>query len=258
MKVIEDIGEWQALRPSLHGDVGFVATMGALHDGHASLMQRSVAENDLTVLSIYVNPTQFNDPDDLANYPDTLQEDLRIARDLGVDFVILPGYEDMYADGYRYQVNENEFSKELCGGNRPGHFTGVLTVVMKLLNLVRPRRAYFGEKDYQQYVLIRDMAAAFFMDVEIVPCATVRECDGLAMSSRNKLLSGGARKGAHKFNQALRSAAGDAEVARQLQGLGFEVDYVVTRGQRRFGAVVVECGGHSVRLIDNVEYGQAG
>lgn len=252
MKVVEDMAQWRSIRRCIAEPIGFVATMGALHDGHASLLRRSVQEAPVTVLSIYVNPTQFNDPDDLANYPDTLQEDLAIAASIGVDYVIMPGYEDMYADGYRYQVSENELSLELCGGNRPGHFTGVLTVVMKLLNLVQPRYAYFGEKDYQQYLLIKDMAAAFFMDVEVVGCATVRECDGLAMSSRNKLLTPAARRLAGKFNLALASRAVDTEVARQLGELGFSVDYVVSKEGRRFGAVVLDCGEHEVRLIDNV------
>jgi pantoate--beta-alanine ligase len=253
MKLIEDMQRWRTLRRTLDQSVGFVPTMGALHDGHVSLLKSSVADNDLTVLSIYVNPTQFNDPKDLANYPDTLAQDLALAESVGVDFVLLPRYDDIYADGFRYQVTENLFSKELCGANRPGHFTGVLTVVMKLLNLVKPNRAYFGKKDYQQYLLVRDMVETFFMDVEIVACETVRECDGLAMSSRNKLLDARSRKLAAKFNCALRASGDDACIRQSLSRLGFQVDYVETKNQRRFGAIVVDCGDHTVRLIDNVE-----
>ena len=253
MKVIDNIQAWRELRPTLTGSIGFVPTMGALHDGHASLLRESRCHDDVTVLSIYVNPTQFNDPKDLAIYPDTLSDDLAVAREIGVQYVIMPGYEDIYSDGYRYQVTENEFSNELCGANRPGHFTGVLTVVMKLLNLVRPQRAYFGKKDYQQYLLVRDMAETFFMDVEIVGCETVRECDGLAMSSRNKLLPADARRIASKFNRALRSPACDKEVGDALANFGFQVDYIETRGPRRFGAIIVDCGDRTVRLIDNVE-----
>jgi len=252
MKVLKNLGDWLALRPELRGSIGFVPTMGALHEGHASLLRRSVALDDITVLSIYVNPTQFNDPNDLANYPDTLDADLALAEHLGVSYVIMPTYDDMYADGYRYQVHEDEFSRELCGGNRPGHFTGVLTVVMKLLNIVRPHRAYFGEKDHQQYTLIKDMVKAFFMDVDIVPCATVREADGLAMSSRNKLLSKPARRMARHLHQALMDSASDDHVAQALTERGFKVDYIESRGTRRYGAVVVNCGEHEVRLIDNV------
>ncbi len=253
MRVFEGIQEWRDFRQSLNHEVGFVPTMGALHEGHASLLRKSCARDAATVLSIYVNPTQFNDANDLANYPDTLSEDLDLARNLGVDFVILPTYADIYPDGYRYQVVENEFSQALCGANRPGHFTGVLTVVMKLLNLVRPARAYFGQKDYQQYRLIQDMCEAFFLDVEIVGCETVRECDGLAMSSRNKLLSQPARQVAAHFNRELRRSGTDAQVMEALEGFGMQVDYVETRENRRFGAVQVNCGEHSVRLIDNVD-----
>lgn len=260
MIVIENMQEWRNVRRELgknslelgKKNVGFVPTMGALHEGHVSLLRESVAQEDVTVLSIYVNPTQFNDPKDLANYPDTLTDDLDKAREVGVDYVILPKYEDIYSDGFRYQVTESEFSLELCGANRPGHFTGVLTVVMKLLNLVKPDRAYFGKKDYQQYQLISDMCEAFFMDVEIVPCETVRETDGLAMSSRNKLLDHDARALARHFNKILVRACDDEHAIQQLEAKGFKVDYVETRGSQRFGAVVVNSGDKVVRLIDNV------
>lgn len=251
--IVEDMQHWRQLRREIQGQVGFVPTMGALHAGHGSLLQTSVADNDVTVLSIYINPTQFNDPKDLANYPETLTDDLQLAAELGVDYVIMPRYAEIYADGYRYQVDENQFSRELCGTNRPGHFTGVLTVVMKLLNLVKPDKAYFGKKDYQQYQLIKDMCSTFFMDVEIVGCPTVRERDGLAMSSRNKLLNAHARCGAAQFNRALRKPECDATVKKRLEKAGFQVDYVETRGDRRFGAVVVDSGERQVRLIDNVE-----
>ncbi len=252
MKVIKDLPAWRKLRASLPGNIGFVPTMGALHQGHASLLERSVAEQDITVLSIYVNPTQFNDPADLANYPDTLAEDLELAETIGVDYVIQPTYDDMYADGFRFSVQEDQFSLALCGANRPGHFTGVLTVVMKLLNLVRPQRAYFGKKDFQQYRLIRDMCATFFLDVDIVGCETVREADGLAMSSRNKLLSPAARQLAAGFNKALALPDTDAAVAQKLGCMGFQVDYVESHEGQRFGAVVVDSEGRSVRLIDNL------
>ena len=256
MDIYENMQQFRAMRGSVLGQVGFVPTMGALHAGHASLLERSVAENEFTVLSIYINPTQFNDPKDLQNYPSTIDEDLALARSIGVDAVILPAYEDLYADNYRYQVNEGEFSEVLCGANRPGHFTGVLTVVMKLLNLVKPNRAYFGRKDYQQFQLIKDMAHAFFLDVDIVGCPTVRESDGLAMSSRNKLLDEDARRLAGQFNCILRRCGEDDEIAALLKRCGFEVDYVETRYGRRFGAVVMHCGSgdeqRCVRLIDNV------
>ncbi len=257
MRIFSNLEEWRTFRRDLDRSVGFVPTMGALHEGHLSLLRESILDNDATVLSIYVNPTQFNDPKDLANYPDTLEADLELADALGVDYVLLPTYEELYADGFRYQVHETEFSLELCGANRPGHFTGVLTVVMKLLNVVKPRRAYFGKKDYQQYTLVKDMAEAFFMDVEIIGCATVRECDGLAMSSRNKLLNAEARKAARHFYAALSSPDDDEAVRAALRQRGFVVDYVVSKDGRRFGAIVVDSGGQQVRLIDNVEPAEA-
>ncbi|MFU8817185.1 MAG: pantoate--beta-alanine ligase [Pseudomonadales bacterium] len=257
MNVYETLADWRTARQAMTGQVGFVPTMGALHRGHASLLQRSVAECASTVLSIYVNPTQFNNPADLEHYPRTMEADLAVARELGVDAVIVPSYQELYPDGYRYRIEEQGFSDSLCGAHRPGHFTGVLTVVMKLLNLVRPTRAYFGEKDFQQYQLIRDMAAAFFVDAEIIACPTVREPDGLAQSSRNALLDADGRRLAPQFARLLRSTASDAEVARQLAAAGFTVDYVETHGGRRFGAVIVEGAGRQVRLIDNVPANEA-
>lgn len=257
MRIHESLAEWRDARKSLTDTLGFVPTMGALHDGHASLLRRSVAENERTVASVYVNPTQFDDPDDLAAYPAELDKDLKLCESLGVDHVLVPAREEIYADGYRYRVEETEFSRELCGAHRPGHFTGVLTVVMRLLNLVRPRRAYFGAKDYQQCLLIRDMTRAFFMDVEVVACETVREDDGLAMSSRNALLTREGRKLAAGLNGALRSPESDRAVSEALQRQGFEVDYIVTRDGRRLAAVSVPARQGRVRLIDNVERGSA-
>ena len=251
-----DLDQWRRWRAGLSGTVGFVPTMGALHAGHSALLQRSVAETDHTVLSIYVNPTQFNNAGDLTSYPSTLAEDLAIADELGVSAVLLPDFEQIYPDGYRYQVVEDSFSRELCGAHRPGHFTGVLTVVMKLLNLVRPARAYFGEKDYQQYLLIRDMAEAFFLDTEIVPCPTVREASGLALSSRNANLDDAAHKLAPVLVDCLKSEASDEAVVARLTDYGFLVDYVVSREGRRFGAASLQAGEHSVRLIDNVPLSQ--
>lgn len=235
--------------------LGFVPTMGALHDGHISLVNRSTSECTYTVASIYVNPTQFNNPNDLANYPSTLDDDLQKLATAGVDAVFLPTYDMLYPDGYAYQVDENVFSHELCGDHRPGHFTGVLTVVMKLLNLVKPTRAYFGEKDFQQLTLVRGMAEAFFLDTEIVGCPIVREKDGLAMSSRNLNLTIDDRARSPVFHKILKRACRDDEAIRLLEERGFEVDYVVTRGGRRFGAVLMGSQAAPVRLIDNVAVG---
>lgn len=253
MRVVVDVAEWRVLRRDLTDPLGFVPTMGALHEGHASLVRRARAENALTAVSIYVNPTQFDQASDLAAYPTPIERDLDVLAALDTDFVLLPRYEEIYADGYRYRVEETTFSRELCGAHRAGHFTGVLTVVLKLLNLVRPTRAYFGEKDYQQYVLVRDMAEAFFLDTEIVPCAIVRETDGLAMSSRNVRLDATARAQAPELHRALVAGGSDVAAAACLAAAGFDVDYVVTRAGRRYGAARLATAGGSVRLIDNVE-----
>lgn len=249
-RVFTNLGEWLAFRETLvDKSVGFVPTMGALHAGHGSLLERARRENDYVVLSIYVNPTQFNDPKDLEKYPQTLDRDVELAKSAGVDFVIAPNYAQMYPDQYRYKITENDLSTKLCGAHRPGHFDGVLTVVMKLFNLVRADRAYFGEKDFQQLELIRGMAAAFFMKTEVVPCPTVREEDGLAMSSRNVNLDSKSREHAPAFAAALKSKSPAEAVRTTLTNDGFDVDYVEDIGTRRYGAVKI--GG--VRLIDNVE-----
>jgi pantoate--beta-alanine ligase len=251
--VVRELPEWRAIRRTLDGTLGLVPTMGALHEGHAALLRRARAENQRAAVSIYVNPTQFDQASDLAAYPSTLEADLALAGRLGVDFVLLPRYEEIYPDGYRFRVEETELSRALCGAHRPGHFTGVLTVVLKLLLLVRPTRAYFGEKDYQQLLLVRDMAGAFFLDTSIVACATVREADGLACSSRNARLDPDARRRAPELHRALRSAASDREVEATLRRAGFEVDYVLTTHGRRFAAARLLARDGSVRLIDNVE-----
>jgi pantoate--beta-alanine ligase len=253
VNVVKRVTAWHEQRAAIAGSVGFVPTMGALHAGHVSLVARSRAENAVTVVSIYVNPTQFDQPGDLAGYPSTLDADLAVLQSHGVDHVLLPTYDDIYPDGFRYRVEETQFSRQLCGAHRANHFTGVLTVVMKLLNLVRPTRAYFGEKDYQQYLLVRDMVRAFFLDVDIVPCPIVREADGLALSSRNVRLDAAARRLAPALYRSLRSASDDAQAAAELSRDGLDVDYVVTTQGRRFGAVKVPTRDGSVRLIDNVE-----
>jgi pantoate--beta-alanine ligase len=251
MTTVESIGDWQAARAQLRDagrTLGFVPTMGALHDGHLSLVQRSRHDNDCTLVSIFVNPAQFNDPADLRAYPRPLSDDLHWLRDAGVDFVLVPREAEMYADGYRYRVVEAEESRTREGLHRPGHFDGVLTVVMKLLNIATADRAYFGEKDWQQLQLVQGLARAFFLPTTIVGCPTVRDYDGLALSSRNARLSAQDRATAALFHRALVSAP-SAEAAREmLHTRGFTVDYVEDVGARRLGAVTLS----GVRLIDNV------
>ncbi|MDP3070532.1 MAG: pantoate--beta-alanine ligase [Opitutaceae bacterium] len=241
---------WRGLRasPEWAGrSIGFVPTMGALHAGHASLLKRARAENDRVVLSLFVNPTQFDDPADLARYPRTFEADLELARPF-TDAVIAPNEEQLYPGGYHCRVTENDLSRRREGAHRPGHFDGVLTIVLKLLNLVQPTRAYFGEKDWQQLQLVRRMADAFFLPCEIVGCPTVREADGLALSSRNRRLTPEGRQRAAEFPRAMRHAKTPADAIVTLKALGFDLDYVEDEAGRRIGAVRLE----GVRLIDNV------
>jgi pantoate--beta-alanine ligase len=254
MKTYTDLSTWRdERRRQLRTGVtlGVVPTMGALHDGHLSLVRRSRAENDRTLVTIFVNPTQFDDPKDLATYPQPLEDDLALLQSEGADFVLVPAAPDLYPDGYRYRVTEIERSRELEGAFRPGHFEAVLTVVLKLLQIAGADRAYFGEKDWQQLTLVQGMATAFFLPTTIIACPTVREPSGLAMSSRNRRLSDVDRRKAPDLHRVLSSASTADEAERDLLADGFSVDYVEDREARRLAAV--RLGG--VRLIDNVPLG---
>jgi len=254
--LLKGIQEWRELRASPplkaladRGRLGFVPTMGALHEGHASLIRRSRDENDATVVSIYVNPTQFNDPGDLEKYPRSLEHDFMLAALSGATHVLSLTGQALYPDNYHFRVSEtSDDGSVLEGAHRPGHFTGMLTVVLKLLNLVQPTRAYFGEKDFQQLLLVKEMTRALFMPVEIRPCTTVRERDGLAMSSRNARLNPEQRKQAALLYELLVSAATPAQICKRLEQSGWKVDYVDERWGRRLAAAHLG----SVRLIDNV------
>jgi pantoate--beta-alanine ligase len=240
---------WLERRRALDGrSIGFVPTMGALHGGHASLVRRCRNENEVAVVSIFVNPSQFNDPGDLDQYPRTLDEDLRLLDTLGTDHVLLPRVHDLYPNGYRFRLEPDSSFQVLEGKHRPGFLQGVLTVVLKLLNVVRADRAYFGEKDYQQLMVVTEMVQEFFIPTNIVSCATVREESGLAMSSRNMLLSPEARdKAAHLF-RVLIGAGNPAEARTELEAQGFVMDYVEECWGRRLAAGFFD----GVRLIDNV------
>ncbi len=251
MKLVRTPDEWRVTRQGWADageTVGFIPTMGALHEGHLSLVRRSVAENDRTAVSILVNPTQFDDKEDLDAYPRDLDRDGAVLEAEGVDALFVPSPEAIYPDGYRYRVVEDSRSRELEGAHRPGHFDGVLTVVLKLLLLVRPDRAYFGEKDWQQLQLVRGMVDALFVDTEIVGCPIVREEDGLAMSSRNVRLDPQSRRRAAEFASILRAGGTPEEVRAGLEAAGFDLDYLERRDGRLLAAVRI--GG--IRLIDNV------
>jgi len=254
MTTYSDLSAWrdERRRQARAGlTLGVVPTMGALHDGHLSLVRRSRAENDRTLVTIFVNPTQFDDQKDLSAYPRPLDEDLALLQAEGTDFVLVPAAPDLYPDGYRYRVTETERSRELEGAFRPGHFDAVLTVVLKLLQIAAADRAYFGEKDWQQLTLVQGMARAFFLPTAIIACPTVRESSGLAMSSRNRRLSEEDRRKAPDLHRVLSSASTADEAERDLLADGFSVDYVEDREARRLAAVRLG----NVRLIDNVPLG---
>lgn len=232
-----------------YSSIGFVPTMGALHAGHASLMKQASSENELTIASIFVNPTQFNNATDLEKYPKTFENDLKIASENGVDILFFPQYADIYPDGYRFKVSENDFSTKLCGAHRPGHFDGVLTVVLKLLQITGCTKAYFGLKDYQQYKLIADMAKSLFLSTEIIGLPTVREASGLAMSSRNMRLSAQGKDKASLIFKMLTQKITPKDAREILTANGFTVDYLEDIADRRYVAASLE----GIRLIDNVE-----
>lgn len=209
MQVIHSLTEWKALRPTLTGTLGLIPTMGALHDGHLSLIRRARAENGIAVLWIFVNPKQFGEEGDFAGYPRVMDEDLRLAGECGVDYVLAPGVDDVYPDGFQTYVTVEEVGQPLEGAHRPGHFRGVATVVAKLLCLTQAHKAYFGQKDAQQCVVVRRMVEDLGMLTEIVVCPTIREPDGLAISSRNVHLDARERKAARVLFRALK----DVEIA---------------------------------------------
>jgi pantoate--beta-alanine ligase len=247
--VSNTLADWRTRRSALDGrTIGFVPTMGALHRGHSSLVARCRAENEIVSVSIFVNPSQFNDPRDLERYPHTLDDDLALLESLGADEVIVPGAAELYPNGYRLRVEPHSSDLVLEAAYRPGFLQGVMTVVLKLLNLVRADRAYFGEKDYQQLRAITEMTQEFFLPTRIIPCPTVREESGLAMSSRNTLLSPGARERAAELFRILTTAPSCGEARAALESRGFRVEYVEESWERRLAAVYLE----DVRLIDNV------
>ena len=232
----------------LDGVVGLVPTMGALHAGHEALIAAARADCETVVVSVFVNPAQFGDPDDLAAYPRDEERDLGIAEAAGADLVFAPPVEELYPPGFQTWVEVEEVSRGLEGAHRPGHFRGVATICLKLFNIVRPRYAYFGQKDAQQLAVLRRMVRDLDLDVTVVSVPTVRDADGLALSSRNSRLSASERELALALPRAL--ATRDADAARAALA-GLDVDYVeradfnppVLAGAIRVG---------STRLIDNV------
>jgi len=255
MKIFETTKQWvsfreQALRlEPTEVNLGFVPTMGALHEGHLSLIRKSQKENSKTLVSIFINPTQFNNLNDFEQYPQAIPQDLQLLENEDVDYVLLPKEDDIYPDGNNIVLTENsDLSKVLCGAHRPGHFDGVLTVMNKLLNLARASKCYMGEKDYQQLMLVKALVVKFFIPTEIVACPTLREDSGLAMSSRNLRLSTEAKSKAAIIYKLLSSKSDLNEIKQNLISSGFEIDYVEKHWGRKFVAAHID----GLRLIDNV------
>ena len=279
MKVIHTLKDLQAELSVLKAQgkkVGLVPTMGALHAGHASLVKRSVNENEVTVVSVFVNPTQFNDKNDLVKYPRTLDADCKLLEACGATYAFAPSVEEMYPEPDTRQFSYAPLDTVMEGAFRPGHFNGVCQIVSKLFEAVKPHRAYFGEKDFQQLAIIREMVRQMQFDLEIVGCPIVREEDGLALSSRNARLSAEERENALKISQTLfksRTFAATHTVSETLKfvedaiaavpGLRLEYFEIVDGNTLQkvdnwnqtsyvVGCITVFCG--DVRLIDNIKY----
>ena len=261
--------------------IGLVPTMGALHEGHASLVRRSVAENDITVVSVFVNPTQFNDQNDLKNYPRDLDADCRLLEECHADYVLAPSVDEMYPTPDTRRFEYPPVSTVMEGAHRPGHFNGVCQVVSRLFYIVRPDRAYFGEKDWQQIAVVKAMVRPLGLGVKIVECPIVREADGLAKSSRNTLLTPDERAIAPAIYKALSESTEYAKthtlkethdhVVDQINSAeGLRVEYfAIVDGNTLqdiesweaspyvVGCITVYCGHTPIRLIDHIKYKEA-
>ena len=258
--------------------VGLVPTMGALHEGHASLVLRSVKENDVTVVSVFVNPTQFNDKNDLTRYPRTLEADCQLLEDCKADYVLAPSVEEMYPTPDNRQFEYPPVSTVMEGAHRPGHFNGVCQVVSRLFYIVRPNRAYFGEKDWQQISVVKAMVRHLQLPVQIMECPIIREKDGLAKSSRNTLLAPDERAIAPAIYKALKDSLEYSKshtlaetheyVVSTINAVnGMEVEYfAIVDGNSLqdvaewedspyiVGCITVYCGKTPIRLIDHIKY----
>ncbi len=277
MIVVETIkGLKQELEKYSSKNIGFVPTMGALHDGHISLVKRSVEENDVTVVSVFVNPTQFNDKADLERYPRTEEADKKLLEAAGCDIVFMPQVEEMYPEEDTRKFNFGCIETVMEGKYRPGHFNGVAQIVSKLFYAVEPTRSYFGEKDFQQVAIIRDMVRQLNLPVEIIACPIIREESGLARSSRNELLSAEERKKAALISQVLSKSVNFAKEMSVDEVKNWVIDqfkvddifkmdyYDIVDGNTLqsvsswdksdyiVGCIAVYCG--KIRLIDNIHY----
>ena len=251
MITITDINTLKTIRSKQPSNtIGFVPTMGALHEGHLSLIAEAKKHNDTVIVSIFVNPTQFNNASDYDNYPSTIEADKQQLENAQVDFLFLPTDSTMYPSGNHFSITPNQaIATQLEGEKRPGHFAGMLTIVMKLLLLTKPTHAYFGEKDFQQLKLVEQLTADFFLDTQIVPVKTMREASGLPMSSRNRRLNQADRQLAESVYSLLRTQPRDDlhALRNAITQLGVTIDYLEAIDQRLFLAMYIG----EVRLIDN-------
>jgi pantoate--beta-alanine ligase len=250
---VSGLREFLAAHRAAGKRIGLVPTMGYLHAGHMSLVQAARRECEVVVMSIFVNPKQFGPQEDFATYPRDMEGDLRQAREAGVDAVFTPAVEEMYPSGFLTEVIVHELTAPLCGASRPSHFNGVTTVVAKLFNIVGPDRAYFGQKDYQQVTILRQMATDLCMPLEVITCPTVREPDGLAMSSRNAYLNPAERQAALVLSRALllteeHLAQGERQGARLMTTLR---DCIAKQPLARIDYVTV-CDPQTLREVDQL------
>jgi pantoate--beta-alanine ligase len=232
MRIVRKISIMQKVADRLREEgksIGLVPTMGALHQGHLSLMQRARRENDIVVMSIFVNPTQFGPGEDYRRYPRPFQKDRLLAQREGIDIIFYPSVSEMYGEGYSTYVEVERLSKVLCGLSRPGHFRGVASAVCKLFNIVKPHVAYFGQKDHQQLKIIKRMVQDLNMEIEIRECPIVREPDGLAMSSRNSYLSSQERKEALSLYRALKCAKRLIKEENSVPDVISEIEKIIQR-----------------------------
>jgi len=255
IKTIRQMQDWSEAKRVQGQRIGFVPTMGFLHEGHLSLMRYARGQSDHLVASIFVNPLQFGPKEDLAQYPRDLDRDLAMMQTIPVDAVFHPEPEEMYPPGYQTRVEVTEVTRGLCGAFRPGHFTGVATVVLKLFNIVRPHLAVFGEKDYQQLVTIKRMARDLDLDLTVEGRPTLREPDGLAMSSRNVYLSPDERRSALALSESLRLAqemvtAGRRDAAEILTAVRERIESR-PHNKVQYAALVDPAGLEAVTGIDN-------
>ena len=273
-KLINSIDEMSSIRRQLKGKIGFVPTMGFLHEGHLSLVREAKKQTDIVIVSIYVNPTQFGVNEDLSKYPSNIERDIELLTNLEVDYIFFPTDEQMYPEGYKTWVNVDRITQVLCGRSRPTHFRGVTTIVAKLMNIIDPDLMFMGEKDFQQLVVLKQMAKDLNFRTKIVGCSIIREKDGLALSSRNKYLSSEEREKALCLNKSLllsqklfnEGITNSNKIISQMTNLienneGI-IDYIevfdpktfehiseIVIGSRIALAIIIE----NTRLIDNIQ-----